>query len=163
EALLQRVQLAVLAEAFDGRDVAALHLHGQLEARLDDFAVDQHRAGAADAGLAAALGAGEVQVVAQEIGQQPACRHFDALRLAVHGAVDAVLAHFGAPSFSSRPNSSATVRRATTRTMSRRNSAEPRASDTGSMSAATMSATSAAMSDVTVRPSRKASARRSRV
>ncbi len=67
ETLLQRVQLAAGAEAFDGGDVAPAHLHGQHQAGLHDFAVHQHGAGAADAGLAAALGAGQVQVVAQQV------------------------------------------------------------------------------------------------
>ena len=48
-------------------------------------AVDQDRAGAAHAVLAADVGAGEPEVVAQRVGQQPAGGHPDVVGDAVHG------------------------------------------------------------------------------
>jgi hypothetical protein len=61
------VQLVVGGQPFDGGDAAPMNLHGQHQTGFDDFAVQQHRAGAAGAGLAASLGAGQMQVVPQEI------------------------------------------------------------------------------------------------
>jgi hypothetical protein len=58
EGLLDRVELAVVGEALDGEDVGAASLDGEHEARLDGLAVDDDGAGAADAVLAADVGAG---------------------------------------------------------------------------------------------------------
>ena len=70
ERLLQRVQRAAGGQAFDRGDRAALVLHRQRQARQDALAVDQHRAGAAGALVAALLGAGEMQVLAQQVEQR---------------------------------------------------------------------------------------------
>ena len=70
EALLQRMELAVLFEAFDGHDLAAVGLHGEDRARLDGAAVHDDRAGAAVARVAPDVGAGEPQVLAEEVDQQ---------------------------------------------------------------------------------------------
>ena len=76
EGLLHRPQRAVGArQPLDGGDRGAVD--GETaNSRQDRIgpAVDQHRAGAADAVLAADVGAGEPQVVAQRVGQQPARR-----------------------------------------------------------------------------------------
>ena len=93
ERRLQRVQRARRAEPFDGGDLAALVLHGQREAAVDALAVDQHRAGAAGALVAALLGAEQVQLLAQQIEQRGAHVHRD-LQVA---AID-VEAHGGLPS-----------------------------------------------------------------
>src|SRR5207244_3642103 len=53
EALLHRVQLAVAREPFDGRDGAAVGLHREHRARFRAPAVDEHRARAALARVAA--------------------------------------------------------------------------------------------------------------
>src|SRR5258708_4605069 len=65
ERLLHRVQLPPARESFDGRDRSTLRLGRQHEARLHRLAVEQHGAGAADALLAADMGAVELELVAQ--------------------------------------------------------------------------------------------------
>jgi hypothetical protein len=69
ESRLQRMELAALREAFDGRDLAPVHEGGKREARLHALAVHQHRAGAALAETAAFLGARKMQVLAQGVEQ----------------------------------------------------------------------------------------------
>ena len=59
-----------LAQPFDGGDRAAFALAAGDEAGADRLAVEQHRAGAAIAGVAADLGAGQAELVAQH-GRQP--------------------------------------------------------------------------------------------
>ncbi len=70
EGLLENAHLAGPGQVLHRLDGRALHLGGRHEARLHQHAVDEHRARAALARPAAFLGAGQVQVVAQEI-QQP--------------------------------------------------------------------------------------------
>ena len=69
EGALQRMELVAERETFDGLDRASLHLGGEDEAREHRPAVDQHRAGAALAELAAVLGAGEPALLAQDLEQ----------------------------------------------------------------------------------------------
>ena len=69
---LQRVQGARRAETFDRHDLVALVHDGERQARVDAPAVDQHRAGAALPVVAALLGAGQVQVLAQRVEQRRA-------------------------------------------------------------------------------------------
>ena len=61
---------AVAGEAFDGGDRRAVHLDGKARARFDGDAVQEHRAGAALAGIAADLGAGERRELADEVHEQ---------------------------------------------------------------------------------------------
>src|SRR5262245_52901141 len=84
ERLLDRVELAVLFESFDGPNLLALRLDGQRRAGIDRLAVHDHRAGAASGAVADPLGAGDVQIVAQRVEQRDA--RFDAHLL--RGAVD---------------------------------------------------------------------------
>src|SRR5215471_5521594 len=70
EGFLHRMQLAVLSQAFDGHDGGAVGLHGQDRAGLDRVAVHQHRAGAALARIAADVGSGQTQRLAQEMRQE---------------------------------------------------------------------------------------------
>ena len=69
ERLLHRMQ-RFRADAFDGGDRLARDGLRRRQAADDRHAVQQHRAGAADAGAADELGAGEPEVVAQHIGQK---------------------------------------------------------------------------------------------
>src|ERR1700743_1022581 len=55
ERRLQRMQVAGLADAFDGGDLVAVVRHRQRKARVDAPAVDDHGAGAALAAVAALL------------------------------------------------------------------------------------------------------------
>ena len=70
--------------ALDGLDAAALALEAEHEAREHRLAVDEHGAGAALAELAAVLGAGQPEVLAQDLEQRLVRRERDLDRLAVH-------------------------------------------------------------------------------
>src|SRR6266568_7466219 len=70
EALLQRVQLTVLLQAFDRLDLAAISLHGQQRAGLDGLAIEQDRACATVRRIAPDMSASKVQVLADEVDQQ---------------------------------------------------------------------------------------------
>ena len=65
-------QAPVGRQPLDGRDLAALRLHGKKQAGAHSQAIQQDRADAAGAVLAADVGAGQVQLVAQEVAQQHA-------------------------------------------------------------------------------------------
>src|SRR5436189_1402190 len=72
ESRLQRVELvrAARREALDGRQLSAVRLHREHQAGAHRLAVEQHGAGAAHAVLAADVGAGEPQVLAEEVAQE---------------------------------------------------------------------------------------------
>src|SRR5690349_13630527 len=63
------MQRVALGHALDGLDLGALGFHREHETRAHHGAVDRHGAGAAVAGGAAFLGAGELQLVAQHVEQ----------------------------------------------------------------------------------------------
>ena len=88
ERLLDGMHLAVLGEALDGRDLAALAAEGGHQAGVERLAVEPHRAGAAVAGVAALLDAEHLQV-AQEGAQALAGLRFGR----VPTAIDLVVAH----------------------------------------------------------------------
>ena len=69
EGLLQRMQRAVGGEPLDGGDLGAVLHDDQRQAGIDAPAVDQDRAGAALALIAALLGAGQIETVAQRVEQ----------------------------------------------------------------------------------------------
>jgi len=70
EGLLQRVQFAWRAEAFDRRDLASRYRADRRDAGTDRLAIDQHRASAALRQAAAEFGAVELEVVAQHVEQR---------------------------------------------------------------------------------------------
>ncbi len=85
EHFLHRVQRAVGGgEAFDGGDVDPFGLDGEHGARFHRFAIDRDHAGAALTGVTADMGAGEVQVIAQQFDQQGAAFDMGVRRFAVH-------------------------------------------------------------------------------
>ena len=88
ERLLQRMQRAVRRQAFDRGDLGAVLHDGQRQAGIDAPAVDQHRAGAALAVVAALLGAGQVEVVAQRVEQGRPRRDLELRLDAVDGQRD---------------------------------------------------------------------------
>ena len=59
----------VLVEAFDRGDLCPFAGNGIGDARARRHAVEQHRAGAADAVFAAEMRAGQIELVADEIGE----------------------------------------------------------------------------------------------
>ena len=69
---LQRMQRIAVRQPLDRRDLAPIVLHRQREARQDTLAIDQHRARAARSLVAALLGAGQVQMLAEMIQQRHA-------------------------------------------------------------------------------------------
>src|SRR5258708_5074053 len=76
ERLLQRMQcLRVDRDALDGHDLVAVGLHREHQARPRRIAVEQNRAGAAHAVLAAEMGAGEAELMAQKIRKRHPHRH----------------------------------------------------------------------------------------
>src|SRR6266545_3966911 len=83
EGVLKGVEVAVAAEALDGRDRMTAGLHGEHEAGRDRRAIEVHGAGAAVAGAAAFLGSGETELLARlavDRGSQNLFRHGDVLR-----------------------------------------------------------------------------------
>jgi hypothetical protein len=84
EGRLHRVEVVGPAEPLDRRDRVALVHGGETQAGVNAHAVHQHRAGAAMAVVAALLGAGEMQVLAQSVEQRDARVEFDPSRLPVH-------------------------------------------------------------------------------
>ena len=97
EGRLQRMERAVLHQALDGRDLGAVGLHRQHQARARGLAVHQHRAGAADAVLAADVRAGEREVLPQEVDEQLADGAPPGARHAVDREPDRRLGHDVAP------------------------------------------------------------------
>ena len=67
KALLQRMQVALLGQAFDGLDLGPFGFGGKDDAAIDRQAVHQHGAGAAIAVVAAFFGPGQAQVFAQDL------------------------------------------------------------------------------------------------
>ena len=71
-------------EAFDGRDLVAVGLHREHQAGPHRLAIEQHRAGAADAVLAAGMGADQEQILAHGVEQRLARFDVDVARATVH-------------------------------------------------------------------------------
>src|SRR5690348_17984283 len=84
EGRLHWMELVAVSEAFDRGDLRALGLHRQQGAALDRVAVHVDDTGAALAGIAADMGPGEAQMLAQELNQQRAGLDIALNRLAVH-------------------------------------------------------------------------------
>jgi hypothetical protein len=84
---LQRVQFAAVREPLDGLDHGPAGRRGQHQARAHRRAVDDDRAGAAHALLAAQVGAGQPEFVAQEVREAGARLGHTAAVLAVHREV----------------------------------------------------------------------------
>src|SRR5262245_11060429 len=78
------MQLAVAREALDRRHLQPVRLYPEDGAGLDRLAVDQHGAGAAGRGVAADVGAGEAEPLAQDRDEQLARLELEIVRLAVH-------------------------------------------------------------------------------
>src|SRR5581483_8349212 len=90
EAVLDRVQLAVLLESLHGPQAAAVRLHREHGARLHRTAVEDDRARAAAGGVAADVRAGHADVLAQEVDKERARLDLRFLLLAIHGEGDLI-------------------------------------------------------------------------
>ena len=84
EGLLERGQLAVAGQPLDRPDLRAVGLDGEHHAALHRLAVEMNGARAAVPGVAADMGAGQPEVVADEVHEQAPRRHLHLDLLAVH-------------------------------------------------------------------------------
>src|SRR5438445_7657011 len=85
ERLLHRMQLPVRGQTLDRDHGRAVGLNGEDRARLDSLAIDEDRARAALAGVAADVGTGEAEVVAEKVNDEEARLDFRLLLRAVGG------------------------------------------------------------------------------
>ncbi len=84
--LLHRMKPIALRHAFDRQDVSAVVTDRKRQAGIDPPSVDDDRAGAALAAVAALLGSGQMQAFAKKIEQRDArIVELDRSRDAVHG------------------------------------------------------------------------------
>src|SRR5919206_3442860 len=98
ERLLERRQLLARAQALDGLDGGAVRLHREGQTGAGAVAVDQDRAGATDAVLAARMRPGEAEFLAQEVVQQETGLDSAAVGPAVYPHPHVVRgAHWGPP------------------------------------------------------------------
>jgi hypothetical protein len=67
EGLLDRRQVAAVGQPFDGLDLRITGLGGREKATLHQYAVDENGTGAAFAGAAPFLAAGQIEVVAEDV------------------------------------------------------------------------------------------------
>src|SRR3989454_574192 len=88
EGALQLLDLARVGQALDRVHLAAVGLRGEHETGAHDLAVDSHGARAAHAVLAADVGAGELELVPEEVGEVEARGHAALHPLAVDGERD---------------------------------------------------------------------------
>src|SRR5690348_2971529 len=109
--LLHRVELAAGGEALDGLDRMALCLDAQHQAGAHQPPVQDHATGAAVAGAAAFLAAGEVELVAKHIQERLLGLAEEIPRLAVDDGGNVVSTHRRSPA---RSKAMAAARRART-------------------------------------------------
>src|ERR1017187_8869086 len=159
ERLLHGIELAVDGDAFDGQDVAPFGLRGKHQAGVDGLAVHQNRARPAFALLAAAFDA-EIASTAQHVEQQLARSDTPVQRLAVHGEMQFHAFHNEHPTGAEHSSSARLV---STEQISRRYSAEARASEIGRTSRATSAPISASRAWSRMRPAIRCSAPEARM
>jgi hypothetical protein len=93
---LQRVQFGFARrQSFDRFQLCAVRLHGKHETRADRFAIQQHRAGAANAVLATDVRPRQAQIVPDEVGQELPWFDFAPVLSLVDSNRDLVLHGFG--------------------------------------------------------------------
>ena len=85
---LHRVQFVAFGNAFDGGDIGAVGLTDQHGAGFDRAAVDMDDTGTALAGVTADMGAGQIQMIAQQMDQQRSVLEFGRNCLAIHLELD---------------------------------------------------------------------------
>ena len=117
---LDRVERAIgIGKAFDRSHLTAIGLDGQHQAAPHGLAIDNHRAGAADAVFAAQMHAGIARVIAQEIAERFAGLDRGAFGSAIDRHFDAEgglgLAHAAFLMLSASPRVRAKMRRPTVR------------------------------------------------
>jgi hypothetical protein len=88
ERSLHRVQFVALGDTLNGGDIGAVGLSDQHRAGFDRPPVDMHDTGAALAGVAADMGAGQIQMIAQEMDKKSSVFDIGRDSLAVHRQFD---------------------------------------------------------------------------
>src|SRR5262249_54775236 len=136
EAFLQGMELAVLLEPFHRHELLAPGLDGEQRARLHRPPIHQDRAGAAVGGVAADVGAGQPEHVAQHVHEQEARLDVGLVRL----TVDRKLDQHHALRVLARSTALRSARAVKIRTRSFLYSTEPRRSADGSAASAASSA-----------------------
>src|SRR6266567_3569398 len=84
ESLLDRVQAAFRGQSFDCGHLAAVRLHGQHCTGLHRIAIEEYGTGATLRSVAADVGSGEVQRIAQIVDQQHARLYLRMVLLPIH-------------------------------------------------------------------------------
>src|SRR5215468_6545488 len=141
EALLHRMQLSALLEAFDRTHLRTVCLHCEHRARLHRLTVEYHGAGAAMRGVAADVGTREAQPLPDEMNQQQPRLDFGGVRGPIYGHSDLVHGHDHRPP--ARSTALTSARATMTRAISFLYSTEPRRSALGAVFAAASRAASA--------------------
>ena len=85
---MQGMQLPVCFQRLDGGDLRAVGLNREQGAGLDGGAVQQHGAGAAEAGVTTDMRAGQTQFLADEFHQQLPGFHVPLAGFTIHGNVN---------------------------------------------------------------------------
>src|SRR2546428_694327 len=88
EALLDRMELPILLESLDRGDARLIHLHREEGAGLHRAAVEQDGACAAACGVAADVGPGHPEVLAEEVNEQRSRLDVDVVGGPVHRHAD---------------------------------------------------------------------------
>src|SRR5262249_52469404 len=83
--LLQRIEAPVLRKTLHCLDRPAIRPHGKVTARVDRLAVEQYRAGSTFAAVAADLGPGQAEVIAEKLDQRPAVFDLNAPLGSIYG------------------------------------------------------------------------------
>src|SRR5579875_637121 len=91
EGLLDRVQLSVLGQALDGRNLGVLVAGSQRHAGQCRPPVNEHRAAATAGVVASALGAGQAEIFAQHFQQQSVRRDSQFVEMAVDAELNQLL------------------------------------------------------------------------
>jgi hypothetical protein len=85
---LERMQLLLVRQPLDGRDLGSIARDREHEAAVRAAPVEQHRAGAALPVIAPLLGSGEAEPLPQWVEQRGACIDRQAAILSVHAQGD---------------------------------------------------------------------------
>src|SRR5579859_256356 len=70
ERLLKWMKMAVLRQTLDGGHFMTVRLYRQDGTRLDRLSIHQHGTGAAVGGIAANMGAGQPEIIAEKVDQE---------------------------------------------------------------------------------------------
>src|SRR5262249_27187066 len=104
---LERIERLTVGEAFDRLDVTAVHLDGEEQTRPQRGASEDDRARATHAVLAAEMRSGQLQIVAEEVGERLPRFHGPLVHSSVDGDANRPLDHRPSPRARSAARASA--------------------------------------------------------